>query len=378
MKWFKSFFFIFFFAFASNSFAEPPKLDALKKILVFLKNDIKINNKWEFWARQESAVTEEEGFLWDTYVSEHWDFQEETLTLESCEEKLRLFQKKRGVDRWDRDYLTRVIKCDALKALLDNVGVRAATQYLDGKQYDCAIIPGDVLLGVESKLHFFLQLREKRCVNEFILAGSDRKLRKEDKKNKLASKIVSLIKKPVSYDTVAGHLKTEMDGMFFLAMLAVAPDIGDFDSIFGKSAIELRNGVFHDNINAAFGQEGYLSESMVSVQKTGMKISYAKVDQRGRATIKDNVATIYNDDPSIVRKKLILLSSQPCAHYQEEMFKKEFKELHRVSKNGEINVDITVFSPPIGDNILFVEQLDALHQWLKVSLASMESDAIAQ
>ncbi|MDP0562089.1 MAG: hypothetical protein QS721_07075 [Candidatus Endonucleobacter sp. (ex Gigantidas childressi)] len=98
----------------------------------------------------------------------------------------------------------------------------------------------------------------------------------------------------MSYDTVVGYLKTEMDGMFFWAMLAVLPDVGDFDSIFGKSAIELRRGVFCDNINDAFGQKGYLSEFMASVRKTGMKISYAKVGDSGKATIKDNISAIYN------------------------------------------------------------------------------------
>ncbi|MDP0562720.1 MAG: hypothetical protein QS721_10510 [Candidatus Endonucleobacter sp. (ex Gigantidas childressi)] len=79
-------------------------------------------------------------------------------------------------------------------------------------------------------------------------------------------------------------------------MLAVVPDIGDFDSTFGKSVIELRRGVFCDNINDAFGQEGYLSTFMASVRKKGMKISYAKVGESGKATIKDNVAAIYNAD----------------------------------------------------------------------------------
>ncbi|MDP0562719.1 MAG: hypothetical protein QS721_10505 [Candidatus Endonucleobacter sp. (ex Gigantidas childressi)] len=99
--------------------------------------------------------------------------------------------------------------------MLDNVGARAATPYLDGKKYGCAIIPGGALLEVDSKLHCFLQLCGKWCVNAFILAGSDRKLRKVDKKNDLASEIVRISEKRVSYDTVVGYLKTEMDGMFF-------------------------------------------------------------------------------------------------------------------------------------------------------------------
>ncbi|MDP0587791.1 MAG: hypothetical protein QS748_00700 [Candidatus Endonucleobacter bathymodioli] len=364
MKWCKSFFLVFCCVFASSGFAEPPELADLTKLLCFLRDEIQGEQwlKWGKWAEQNSIVADTDDFSWTQYISKNWCFTEKPLTLEKCNEALRLFHRKKGIERWDQMDLSFVSNTELLKDLLDKVGVRAEISHSDDK-YDWAIIPGGALFRVESRIKCFRTLYDKKCVEALILAGSDRRLSKVDNKNELLPALEEGQEVSMLYNLVNKDINTEMDGMFFMAISMLRPDI-NVESILIESAADLKSNALFDIANNAV-RHGCLSVHNIPVREMAMRMSYAKGRDGSRATTMDNVATIYKDNPEIVTKKLALISTQPHAHYQEEIFKKEFNKL-----GGIKNVDITVCAQPISDSILLVEQLNALHQWLKESLPS--------
>ncbi|MDP0562019.1 MAG: hypothetical protein QS721_06695 [Candidatus Endonucleobacter sp. (ex Gigantidas childressi)] len=375
MKWCKSFFFVFCFVFASSGFAEPPKLDDLKKVMLFLKNEINHDDEeiskgkyaaWSSWAESNSYVSERSDFLWRDHVFRFWNFTEKTLTLDTCNDALQLFRRKQGVERWEQGSLSFVCAQEKLTKLLDDVGVRAEISNItdDGVKYDWAIIPGGALFRVESRINCLSKLYKNQQVEKFIMAGADRVLSEVDNKYELLSSMSNNKVGGIFYDLVEKNINTEMDGMFFMAMLMLTPEF-DFSSMLSESATTWGNQVLRDVVFHGLRNKSCLSVNNLPANKMTMKISYAKRSDRGRATTMDNVAAICRDNPDIATKKLALLSTQPHAHYQEEMFKKEFNKV-----NDMKGVDITVLAPPIDDRILLIEQLNALHQWLQESLSS--------
>ncbi|MDP0562087.1 MAG: hypothetical protein QS721_07060 [Candidatus Endonucleobacter sp. (ex Gigantidas childressi)] len=380
MKWCKSFFFVFCFVFASSGFAEPPKLDDLKKLMLFLQKEIFGKGKygaWRKWAKNNSYVfSAEENFSWSDYICPLWSFTEDTLTLEWCNEALQLFRRKQGIERRDQDELSFVCEQEMLTALLDDVGVRAKISHIadDVAKDDLAIIPGDALSRIESSINCLCELYNNKHVEKFIMAGADLVLSTVDNEDKLLSEMPIHKAWQISYDLVEKDIKTEMDGMFFMAMLMLKPDFDfdfDFDFRLSKDAAGWKNKVLLDVVYNGLRNKSCLSvsnmpaNSNIPANKITMKISYAQGCDGNRATTKDNVTAICNDNLDIVVGKLALLSTQPHAHYQEEIFKKKFNKV----KNME-DVDITVFAQPVDDRILLIEKLNALHQWLQESLSS--------
>ncbi|MDP0562088.1 MAG: hypothetical protein QS721_07070 [Candidatus Endonucleobacter sp. (ex Gigantidas childressi)] len=375
MKWCKSFFFVFCFVFASSGFAEPPKLDDLKKLMLFLKDEIFNKGKygaWRKWAKQNSYVSIGENLSWSDYICQRWNFTEETLTLEKCNEALQLFRRKQGIKRWDKGGLSFIGEQEKLTKLLDDVGVRAEISHtaVDGAEYNWAIIPGGALFRVESRINCLSELYNNKHVDKFIIVGTDRVLSEMDNKYVLLSAMSNLkARQKIPYDLVEEHINTEMDGMFFMAMLMLQPDFNfnfcsNFYFMLSNSIACWENKALLDAVKE-LRKKSCLSVSNRLANKMTMEISYAQGRDGNRATTKDSVAAICNDNPDIVTKKLALLSTQPHAHYQEEIFKKEFNKV-----NDMEGVDITVFALPIDDRILLIEQLNALHQWLQESLSS--------
>ncbi|MDP0562083.1 MAG: hypothetical protein QS721_07040 [Candidatus Endonucleobacter sp. (ex Gigantidas childressi)] len=370
MKWCKSFFFVFCFVFASSGFSEPPKLDDLKKLMLFLQKEIFDKGQygaWRKWAKNNSYVfSVDENLSWSDYICPLCNFTEKTLTLEKCNEVLQLFRRKQGVERWDQEDLLFVCDKETLTKLLDDLGVRAKISHIadDGAKYDWAIIPGGPLFRVESRTNCLSELYNNKNVKKFIMAWADRVLSEADNKDELLSEMSNHKGGPIFDAAVEEHIKIEMDGKFFMAMLMLTPDF-DFDSMVSESDACWKNNGLHDMVYNRLSNKSCLSVDNILANKMTMKISSAQGRDGNRATTKDNVAAICNDNPDIVEKKLALLSTQPHAHYQEEIFKKEFNKVNKMK-----DVDITVFALPIDDRILLIEQLNAVHQWLQESLSS--------